>query len=94
MDSGTVVSLRIVRNFEEHLFYRTLQEYMSTQCSFDIERSRMIYTANQMAGFYMKCGTKLKWIYIKPLALTTSQYLVVRSFRERELNLEVFRQLF
>ena len=54
----------------------------------------MIYTANQMAGFYMKCGTKLKWIYIKPLAMTSSQYLVVRSFRECELNLEVFRQLF
>ena len=27
-----------------------------------IETSHLIYTANQMTGFYMKCNTDLRWV--------------------------------
>ena len=29
---------------------------------FHTETSHLIYTANQMAGFYMKCNSGLKWV--------------------------------
>ena len=30
--------------------------------AFHIENSHLIFTANQMTGFYMKCNTGLKWV--------------------------------
>ena len=30
--------------------------------AFYIETSHLIYTANQMTSFYMKCSTGLKWV--------------------------------
>ena len=30
--------------------------------AFHIETSRLVYTANQMAGFYMKCNKRMKWV--------------------------------
>ena len=29
---------------------------------FDIETRHLICTANQMTGFYMKCGSGLNWV--------------------------------
>ena len=29
---------------------------------FDIETSHLICSANQIAGFYIKCNTALKWV--------------------------------
>ena len=29
------------------------------QCVFDIETSHLIYSSNQMTGFFMKCDTEL-----------------------------------
>ena len=30
--------------------------------AFHIETSHLIYTANQMTGFYMKCNSGFKWV--------------------------------
>ena len=30
--------------------------------AFDIETIRLIGTANQMTGFFMKCNTGMKWV--------------------------------
>ena len=30
--------------------------------AFHIETSHLIYTANQVTGFYMKCNSGLKWV--------------------------------
>ena len=32
--------------------------------AFHAENSRLIYTANQVTGFYMKCNTGLKWFNV------------------------------
>ena len=34
---------------------------------FHRETSRLIWTANQMTGFYMKCNTGFKWVKVSLL---------------------------
>ena len=35
--------------------------------TFHIETSLLIYSTNQMSGFYMKCNTRLKWVKVRAM---------------------------
>ena len=69
--------------------------------AFHIETSRLICTANQVTGFYMKCNTGLKWVkrrlfqcmvpktmnLVKTVDFYFSFYLMVSNFHVRLLPL-------
>ena len=38
--------------------------------AFQIETSHLIYTANQMASFYTKCSTGMKWVELSIYVFT------------------------
>ena len=50
----------------EEIFYHFLVMSLclpfQPNLGFHIETSHLIYTANQMTGFYIECNTKLKWV--------------------------------
>ena len=60
--------------------------------AFHIETSNLIYTVNQMTGFYMKCNTGLKWEFQCSLKIEAS------FLRSRESNantrFNVYTQMF
>ena len=52
----------MVLTFLKYDMYINAHNPFQLSITFHIENSHLIYSANQMAGFYIKCNTKLKWV--------------------------------
>ena len=47
--------------------------------AFHIETSHLFYSANQMAGFYMKYNTRLRWVNSKNMRVLYANYLISKT---------------
>ena len=61
------------RNFPNIFFGTTFNPFQS-RVAFHIGTGHLIYTANQMTGFCVKCNTGLKWV--KSIQLLKNSVLV------------------
>ena len=66
-----------------------------------MQTSHLIYTANQMAGFYMECNTGLKWIknirmtsdFVDPLLPGVPFLYPLKTLEDRMVNFDSIQSL-